>query len=356
MGVAQLPEPQPTGPRGTGWSEVYAGGSPEAEEAQFAALARTIAAMQRVVARRSGEPPRRALHAKATLALSGAELRFRDDLPQDLRHGFAQPGATYEVDVRFSNAAQLVASDEEPDMRGAALRVHVDAAASIDLLMTNYPVSHARDATQFVEFALAFTRYSRGRALWSLSRRFGVHETARMVGNVARARKHQPASVLTETYWSRGALTWGPTIAVRYLLRPGDPVAPGGAGVPTAGPEGLSIDAARRLSAGPVRMQLCVQLYRDPVSTPIEDASVEWTDDAAPAIPVAELTLPARDTTTTDARRDAALIEATAFSPWNTVAGFRPLGNLNRAREAAYRASARGRAPGPSHGAVDEVR
>jgi catalase len=330
-------------PPGTGWAETYAGGSPAAEAAQFEGLARRIAVMQRVVTQRSGGIPRRALHAKATLALTGAELRFHDDLPADLRHGFAQPGARYPVDLRFSNAAQTVQADDEPDMRGAALRVHVSAGASIDLLMTNYPVSHARDAEQFVELALAFARYPRARALWTLSRRFGVRETVRMVRNVSAARRHRPVSILTETYWSRGALSWGPTVAVRYRLRPSGATHLNPAAAPPTGRDRLTAEAARRLSAGPVRMQLCVQRYVDAASTPIEDTSVPWTEEVAPVIPVAELTVPAVDMGSAQARETADRIEAMEFSPWNTVEGFRPLGNLNRARNAAYRASARGR-------------
>ena len=97
-------------------------------------------------------------------------------------------------------------------------------ATSHDLLMTNFPVSHARDARQFVEFA---QRHGRRRRLqrvlgvlrgWSgcsaCARRCACSRTSRT------AATHQPGSVATETYWSRGALRWGPHIAVRYLLRP----------------------------------------------------------------------------------------------------------------------------------------
>src|SRR5208283_3219569 len=76
-------------------------------------------------------------------------------LPSDLGHGFAQPGRTYPTIVRFSNAAGTGQSDAAPDLRGVALRVQVSAEESHDLLMTNFPVSHARDAREFVEFAKA---------------------------------------------------------------------------------------------------------------------------------------------------------------------------------------------------------
>jgi hypothetical protein len=332
-------------PPGTGWSESYRGGSPEAERAAFATYAATIMAAQALARKKASahsvpHGPARTLHAKATLALEDAELRFLDTLPADLRHGFAQPGAAYRTTVRFSNAANTGEPDFKKDLRGVALRVRVDERTVHDLLMTNYPVSHARDARQFVEFARATAGgpLSQGGGLVRLLRLFGPRETIRMLQNVFKGRSHKPGSVFTETYWSRGALRWGPDIAVRYLLRP---VSNTPASAPSAtDSEYLSVDAARRLRAGSVQMELCIQRYRDPVSTPIENTSVRWADAAAPPEPVALLTLPQGDTTNPESQAVAEAVDALAFNPWNTTDEFRPLGNLNRARKAAYDASA----------------
>lgn len=343
--------PRQRGPQTPGkptWSETYEGGSPEAERSEFEQLANTILAAQEVARRKAsahGVPHglARTLHAKATFAVDDAELRFRHDLPGELRHGFAQPGAAYPTIVRFSNAANTGEPDYKPDLRGAALRVVVDDTTSHDFLATNWPVSHARDARQFVEFAhaTAGTGSARLAGLVRLVRLFGLAETRRMLENVLQARRHQPGSVFTETYYSRGALCWGPTLAVRYLLRP----APGtAASTPsTTDPAYLSTDAAARLKAGPVRMELCVQRYRDPVLTPIEDTAVEWTEEAAPPEPVADLVFAQADITSPEAQSRASAVEALAFNPWNTTDEFRPLGNLNRARKNAYDASATAR-------------
>jgi catalase len=102
----------------------------------------------------------RAFHAKSTLAVEDAELRFLD-LPTELRAGFAQPGAAYPATVRFSNASGIPQADTEPDLRGVAVRVQVADDEFHDLLMTNFPVSHARDARQFVEFAKASSASAR---------------------------------------------------------------------------------------------------------------------------------------------------------------------------------------------------
>jgi hypothetical protein len=342
---SRIPGQRDGRPPGTGWTESYRGGTPEAERTAFTAYAATIMAAQALARKKAGahgvpHAPDRTLHAKATLALDAAELRFLDSLPEDLRHGFAQPGAAYRTTVRFSNAANTGEPDYKLDLRGAALRVHVDERTVHDLLMTNFPVSHARDAHQFVEFARATAGgpLAQARGMARLLRLFGARETVRMLKNVLTAREHKPGSVFTETYWSRGALRWGPDIAVRYLLRP---VGSTPASTPsTTDPDYLSTDAARRLRAGGAQMELCVQRYRDPASTPIEDTSVRWTDADAPPEPVALLTLPQCDTTAPEAQIAAEAIDALAFNPWNTTDEFRPLGNLNRARKAAYDASA----------------
>ena len=330
---------------GAGWSEAYSGGDPQTERAEFEQLAQTIMAAQQVARRKAGAhgvPHRlaRTLHAKPTLAVDDAELRFREDLADDLRHGFAQPGAVYRTTVRFSNASNVERPDTASDLRGVALRVTADESTSHDLLMTNYPVSHARNARQFVEFAYATagSGVSRIAGVARLVWLFGIRETVRMLQNVTAARRHQPGSVFTETYWSRGAMTWGPTLAVRYLLRPAPESAET---MPSAtDPSYLFTDAAARLKAGVTAMELCIQRFRDPISTPIEDTAVEWTQLSAPPEPVADLVFPQGDVTTPQAQSRARAVDALAFNPWNTTEDFRPLGNLNRARKASYDASA----------------
>lgn len=327
------------------WKETMAGGSPEAERAEFDALARDIMLVQLKNAKTAsahGVPHGvdRAFHAKSTLATGQAELTFLD-LPGDLSHGFAQPGRTYPAIARFSNAAGTGQSDAAPDLRGVALRVQVSpaggAAESHDLLMTNFPVSHARDAREFVEFAKATAggRLAQLLGVARLIRLFGLRETVRMLRNVLTARRQTVSSVATATYWSRGAVRWGPTLAVRYLLRPAPGTAPAPR-PPDDDPDYLSTEAARRLAQGDIRFELCVQRYVNERLTPIENTAVEWTERVSPAEPVAVLTLARGDLSTVDALAQAEIIDATAFNPWNTTDEFRPLGNLNRARKAVY--------------------
>ena len=325
--------------------ERYSGDSAEAECKEFEQLAHDIMQIQTTVRKRvSGHgmphPIQRALHAKATLAVDDAVLRFIDDLPADLQVGFAMPEQTYLTTVRFSNAASSREPDFAPNLRGIALRIQVEST-SIDLLASNFPISHARNARQFVEFAKATAggNISRIFGLAGLAKLFGIRETARMLCNVRTARKQPIDSVATQTYWSRGGLTWGPELAVRYLLRPA-PGAPRGPIPSTTEPNYLFTEAAHRLKKGDIRFELCIQRYVNDEVTPIEDTAVEWKVTNSPVEPIATLTLKQTDITSADAQASAAAIDRLAFNPWNTTKDFRPLGNLNRARKAAYDASA----------------
>ena len=328
------------------WNDQYSGGSAEAEHKEFQQLARQIMQIQLMVRKRISRHGverqiQRAFHAKTTLAVDDAELRFNDDCSADLRVDFARPGAAYPTIVRFSNAAGSRECDSAPDVRGIALRIQVDDGTSHDLLAINYPVTHARDACQFVEFAKATAGgpISIVFGIVHLVRMFGIGETFRMWSSVRTARKQPVDSVATLTYWSCGALTWGPEVVVRYLLRP----APGTPQLPTpskSDSDYLSTEAGRRLIQGEIRFELCIQRYVNDQVTPIEDTTVKWKEKHSPVEPIATLTLRQTDITSIDAQARAAAIEQLAFNPWNTTDDFRPLGKLNRARKAAYDASA----------------
>ncbi len=328
------------------WAEKFVGGSPEAERVAFEQLAKEIMLVQlknQKHASRRGVPHAidRTFHAKATLAVEDAELRFLD-IPADLQVDYAQPGAAYPTIVRFSNAAGNGQPDYEPDLRGVALRINVSPQQQHDLLMTNYPVSHARDARQFVKFANATAGGTVSRVFGLARFAFicGPSETVRMLKNVSAGRRRKVRSIATETYWSRSAMCWGDTLAVRYLLRPA-PDTLLGPEPSEHDPEYLSHEAARRLAQGDVRFELCIQRFTDARLTPIEDTAVAWTESVSPPEPVAVLTISKRQIDVDGEQGiDARVIEGMAFNPWNTTDSFRPLGNLNRARKAAYDASA----------------
>ncbi|ARX82343.1 peroxidase [Streptomyces alboflavus] len=325
--------------------ERYQGGSPQAERVLFERLARELMTVQRANMRAANAgSPARVQHAKSSLGVENARLRFRDDLPEELRCGYAQPGAEYPATVRLSGASGIGQADGAPDLRGAAVRVEVSAAESHDLLATNWPVSHAKDAREFVAFAKALA--GARSPLWKAFGLFvklplavGLTAATRMRRNIQAATRHTVNSLAGETYFSRGATLWGPAGPVRYLLRPAGTAAP--APRPDhRDPNYLHRELAHRLATADVAFELCLQRYVDETRTPVEDGSVEWREAVSPAVPVARLTIPTQDLDTAQARSAARRVEELAFNPWYTTDEFRPLGNLNRARKAAYEASA----------------
>lgn len=335
--------PEPVG--SPAWAEYYRGGSAEAEWAEFQKLATEIIQVQlknQQQASSGGHPHglERAFHAKPTLVVNDAKLCFRDDLPAELRTGFAQPGAQYATSVRFSNASGERLADGEKDMRGVALRVTVSDHEQHDLLLTNFPVSHARDARQFVQFAKATAggKFSQIFGITQLPLICGPIQTLRMLRNIYRARTVVD-SIATQTYWSRGAIRWGETLAVRYLLRPVDrfqrPSAPD-----RADPDFLSREVSARLKDGDLVFELCVQPFKDEKSTPIEDTAVRWRPEDSLITPVGELKISRGNRGATEEGLAAARTAPINYNPWNTTDEFRPLGNLNRARKSSYDASA----------------
>jgi hypothetical protein len=139
-------------------------------------------------------------------------------------------------------------------------------------------------------------------------------------------------------------MTWG-AHAVKLSLSPHDarPAAPPARTSATA----LGDELAQRLATGPVVYDVCAQLFVDEASTPIEDPSVEWTAAIAPPQKVAELVLPKQDPTSESGRKLGAFIEKLSFDPWHAPVEFRPLGELMRARNVAYRLSTMERKAAP---------
>lgn len=318
-----------------GWHEVYDGGSSEAEREANHALAGRMLRLQAINQTLAGAGcPARTLHARMTAGVINASVTVDADLPDDFAVGWCRPEARLTATIRFSNASGVPRADAEPDMRGVAIRLALPEGGIHDLLMTSYPVSHARNARQFVEFA-EIASGDRATLVARMVAHFGEAEATRMLTNIAQG-VGPCASLALQAFWSRGAVLWG-AAPVRFALYPAADAPPAAADLPDQGLEG---ELAARLRRGDVRFRLALQRYVDAQATPIEDAAAQWHDDVTPPIGIATLTIPAQDLFDEQGRAQAAHVDRLAFNPWNAPPAFRPLGNINRAREQVYRASA----------------
>ena len=280
--------------------------------------------------------PGRALHRKQLLATTGT-LEVLDGLPEHARQGlFATPG-THAVLARFSNGGPEVQSDRIPDIRGFAIQVTGVSGPSAlggttdhqDFLMINQDRLPTSDSREFVDFLEAATPGP----VAGLLHFFKAHGLG---GGFARARAlfaslgRKFNGFAAERFNTVAPLCCGP-YAVRVRLKPvGNPP-------PSARSKDIVADLRERLAIGPVQWDMELQFFVDEATTPIEDTSKPWPDSETPIVTV----LACRWSPPSDAAAKQA--EAARFDPWAGLAAHRPLGEIMRARKAAYYASQQGR-------------
>lgn len=330
-------------PPSTDWQEDVAAD----EDERFERHAETLREVQCRQSKKHG--PGRALHRKSH-AGAEAELEVLPDLPAEVGAGlFAHPGR-YRAYVRFSNGRQMHGPDLAPDLRGFAVKVlgvegrklipGLEDATTQDFLSINVASQPFRDTDEFMRFATAVDNQLL--ALPRLIAAFGPVKTLRLLGELRSMAG--PPSVATIPFFSAVPVQWG-DFAGKYAFFPqGLDGAPGRRG---RGAGYLADDLVGRLAAGPLRYEMKVQLFRDEERTPIEDASVEWKEDAAPFTTIATLVVPSQDVLGERGRKLAEFVEQLSFDPWHALEAHRPLGDIMRARNHAYRLSTQDRKAAP---------
>jgi catalase len=313
------------------------------ENERFARHAAFLGELQRRHDRRAGAG--RALHRRAHVGVE-ATLEVAGELPPEARAGlFARPGR-YRAYVRTSNGSAAHQADDKPDIRGLAVKVvgvpgkklipGLEDAPTQDFLFIQLPAIAFRNADEFVGFVRAVSRPLL--AVPRLVAGFGLGGTVALMSRLRAALGPRIASLAEQRFYTALPIRMGDHAGKLGLV----PVGPAAA-QPRTGPTYLADELAARLAAGPVRYDVVVQLYRDAQTTPIEDASVEWTEAAAPPIRVARLTLEQQDVSSPRGRKVAAYVEKLAFDPWHALVEHRPLGDIMRARNHAYRVSTQNR-------------
>jgi hypothetical protein len=324
----------------TDWQETVAPGEAEQFE-RYAEALRDLA-----TPRGQAKKVDRALHAKANLGVL-AELTVLPDLPEHARAGIFAAPATYKAFVRFSNGSGKRDADSKPNVRGVAIKVvgapgkkiipGLEDAKTQDFLLIRSPATPFRDAHEFVSVVLGVAQPWR---LPAVAWRFGAGRLFRLLKQLGASLAAPMTSLATTRYWSAVPVKLG-AYAIHYALFPDRQPQPA---VALSGSfDALGEELASTLRDGPVSYDLRVQFYVDPTRTPIEDASVEWKEEDAPFLTVARLVLPKQDPSRARGRAIAAAIEGFAFDPWHATEDHRPLGNMMRARNPAYRLSTQAR-------------
>ena len=324
-------------PPATDWHERIA---PD-EAARHEAQATQLAELQRVRSAKLGAG--RGLHRKGLVGLT-ARLHVKDGLPEHARHGLFATPAGYDAWLRLSNGGPDPKPDKKPDIRGFALRVAGvtgdgalgGAATHQDFLLINAPTFGMVNSAPFMGLVAAASKGPLALIGWSY-RTYGLR---RMFGELARlkASVERPfTGFAATTFHSAAPIACGP-YAARVRLTPNAPTPHTDA----RGAWGAAMATA--VTAGPIGYTLALQFFVNEQRTPIEDASVDWAEDVAPYVPVADLTIAAQDPASEAGRALAATIEHAVFDPWQALAAHRPLGEVMRARKVAYYTSQQARA------------
>ncbi|SDN58271.1 hypothetical protein SAMN05216360_109191 [Methylobacterium phyllostachyos] len=296
----------------------------------------------------------RAVHAKAHGILEG-RLTIDAGLPPELAQGlFATPGE-HRVYMRLSTNAGDILPDAVSLPRGLALKVLdvpgerlPDAEGTTqNFIMVNGPVFQAPDAEKFLgslKLLAGTTDRAEGLKVAASTVLRGVNKALQAVGvespTLAALGGAPNVDPLGETYYSVTPFRYGDYIA-KFSLQPVS------AGLTAR--TGTEIDASDRPNAirETVQSEMAgltgvwefrVQLCRDLDSQPVEDPTVAWDEAAAPFQRVGLIRVEPQDSW--DGDRVRAVDEEMRFSVWTGLAAHRPLGNINRARNAPYRHSA----------------
>lgn len=301
----------------------------------------------------------RSVHAKPHGLLVG-ELSVLDGLPEPYAQGLFAVPRRYDAVMRLSTTPGDVLDDKVSTPRGVGLKIiGVDGERvagseddrTQDFVLVNGPVFLTPTAKQFLTslkpLAASTDRVPNLKRLFSSFLR-GAEEALEQGGidsaQIKSLGGHPATHPLGETYFSQAPILYGRYMA-KVALAPISPelTALTGAPVDLSGtPDALREAVVRHFATHGGEWELRIQLCVDIETMPIEDASVEWPQEASPYVAVARLRM-APQAAWNDAL--ARLVDdGMQFNPWHALAAHRPLGRIMRTRRAVYAMSRRFRA------------
>jgi hypothetical protein len=279
---------------------------------------------------REGGITRRDAHAKHHGCVKGT-FEVNANLPQEARFGVFQPGKSYPVWARFSNAVPRPVSDRIPDVRGFALKLmgvegprfaadDVETRTQ-DFLVVSNPVFVVRDMTEY-------NALLKEPAAFLLTHPRAALLTARSVAKIVQ-------DPLVFRYWSMTASKLGPrAVKYRAVSCQGQTASNG------EGDDFLRDAMEKHLADREGCFDFQVQFQANEKETPLEDPTVEWEESVSPFVSVARVTFPVQKFSSPAQDQ---FCEDLSFTPWHSLTEHRPLGNLNRARKAVYEAVSKAR-------------
>ena len=299
----------------------------------------------------SKQPYRRDVHAK-TYGCVKATFHVLENVDPMFRQGlFANPG-DYHAWIRYSSGNTQVQKDSARDARGMAIKVmgvpgrklmEADGqphAGTQDFVMMN--------ATQFfilnMPEYLTFTSYlGQGSGVgyflggftpdlpeknWGKMFNFKDYHVREML-LALKTLKSPPDSLLNTQFYSVSAYRLGSQQYVKYSARPCAKAK--AASVDHSDPNFLRLEMADRLKDGDACFEFMVQRQAPGKNMPVEDTTVEWSEDDSPFVPVARMEIPKQSFV-----ENQEMCENLSFNPWHSLPEHTPVGVMNRVRKPLY--------------------
>lgn len=193
--------------------------------------------------------------------------------------------------------------------------------------MINHPVFFVRNVADYVEFQKSIAEGSPTQFFFPGLNplEFRLHELG--IANAIQGKAL--ANPLNSRYWSMTPYLFGDT-AMKFSARPCGGVSPF---AETSSPDFLRENLGKHLAKDEACFDFLIQLRKDPAAMPIEDPTVEWSEEDSPFIPMARITIPPQVFASPE---QLAFCENLSFTPWHTIPEHRPLGGINRLRKTIY--------------------
>ncbi|WP_374323120.1 catalase family protein [Aquipseudomonas alcaligenes] len=285
-------------------------------------------------------------HAKAHGCVK-AQVTVLQNLVPELRHGvLAEPGKTWQAWMRLSNGNAYPQFDSARDARGMAIKLldvpgdkllsSKATAANQDFVMFNHPVFFVRDVAEYKQNFAAQASGQKIQAFfpsWD-PRSWEIRHLIIALKTLAPA----PDSPVSATYNSIAPFKLGPH-NIKYRVVPAPQSCPPYE-LPeqnTALPNFLRNALYQQLSLDRVPACFALQVQRQNADyyMPIEDTSVQWSEDISPFETVATVRVEPQDF---DTREQNLACDNLSFNPWHALPEHRPIGGINRLRKAVYEA------------------
>jgi len=296
----------------------------------------------------------RSVHAKAHGLLHG-QIRILDNLPPELAQGVFAHAGTLDVKMRFSTNPGDLLDDKVSTPRGLAIKlVGVQGArlpgsegqVTQDFVMQNAKAFTAATPKDFLKTLklLAKTTDKVPNMKKALSAFFrGLESVVEAVGGESGTLRslggHPMTHLLGETYNSVVPFLYGRYYAKLSVV----PVSPELTALTdqkvdlNGHPDGLREAVRSHFASKGGVWDVRIQLATDLEKMPIEDASVEWSEELSPFVTVARIEVPLQDSWSDERQQE--IDEGMAFSPWHGVVEHRPLGGVMRVRKPSYELS-----------------